>query len=549
MASSTPVGKDHPLVLTIRQQQLLGLLAEGCSNKEIARKFLITEGTVKQHLVTLYRKLGVGNRNRAALIGQRLEREGALQKLAAQSTTGGASPYQWRFINAIALTLPMINVSNAVVLRDRDVALDYIHDRFGKLVEAFEGVSLTTPCGGLLAWFGHPRAHSDDADRVVQLAYLAQMLRHSAGERYPALKQLGIGVASQNEMVRESSRLLYGAQVFSNAIALAARGHKASMAVCTALTAQLGHLPVRWTKLSSDHRPQQGLKGVGMADSCVGLIDTGAGADILAKPWGGLPFLPGICEQVRSGHPEWIAVSTEQSSGLDYLLAAVSASASGAGMWSIDLRMPGRSNRESILRSLFLQLEDAADFPADQAPRAEQTAGERLAGVIRLMAERRPLSLLIHGHNGLQLLRQVLTEHGLNALQKSPLMLIGHQDEDLRGRAVIKTLGPRGTGVPFNRTFELVMPALGNQQQGHVIGIRAILDRLSPLARETIVKSAHAATGDVLPIIFDSVAPVYEVQNALSELQLMGLVVPHGESGYVFKDGRVPKIICALDAG
>ncbi len=54
-----------PATLTSRQQQLWRLLAEGKSNKEMAQDLGVSEGTIKQHLVALYRKLGVHSRFQA----------------------------------------------------------------------------------------------------------------------------------------------------------------------------------------------------------------------------------------------------------------------------------------------------------------------------------------------------------------------------------------------------------------------------------------------------------------------------------------------------
>jgi DNA-binding NarL/FixJ family response regulator len=52
--------------LTPRQRDVLGLLVEGRSNKEIARALDLGHGTVKIHLAALFRHLGV--RNRAAAV-------------------------------------------------------------------------------------------------------------------------------------------------------------------------------------------------------------------------------------------------------------------------------------------------------------------------------------------------------------------------------------------------------------------------------------------------------------------------------------------------
>jgi DNA-binding NarL/FixJ family response regulator len=48
--------------LTAREQQIVAVLCEGSCNKIIARRLNITEGTVKQHLVNVFRKLKIVNR-------------------------------------------------------------------------------------------------------------------------------------------------------------------------------------------------------------------------------------------------------------------------------------------------------------------------------------------------------------------------------------------------------------------------------------------------------------------------------------------------------
>jgi DNA-binding NarL/FixJ family response regulator len=57
--------------LTERQIEVLRLLARGQPNKEIARALGITEGTVKVHLLSVFRVLGVRNRTEAVLAAQR----------------------------------------------------------------------------------------------------------------------------------------------------------------------------------------------------------------------------------------------------------------------------------------------------------------------------------------------------------------------------------------------------------------------------------------------------------------------------------------------
>ena len=57
------------LLLTPREIEVLGALAEGLSNKGIARKFDISQHTVKFHIESLFRKLGVRSRSQAVIRG------------------------------------------------------------------------------------------------------------------------------------------------------------------------------------------------------------------------------------------------------------------------------------------------------------------------------------------------------------------------------------------------------------------------------------------------------------------------------------------------
>lgn len=58
--------------LSKAQHSVLIALADGRSNKEIARDLDVTEATIKAHLTAVFRKLGVGNRSQAMLAVQPL---------------------------------------------------------------------------------------------------------------------------------------------------------------------------------------------------------------------------------------------------------------------------------------------------------------------------------------------------------------------------------------------------------------------------------------------------------------------------------------------
>jgi DNA-binding NarL/FixJ family response regulator len=64
------------LALTARQKEILGLVAEGLTNAQIAKRLFLTEGTIKQHLRAVYKLLGAYNRTEAASIFLRNNRSG-----------------------------------------------------------------------------------------------------------------------------------------------------------------------------------------------------------------------------------------------------------------------------------------------------------------------------------------------------------------------------------------------------------------------------------------------------------------------------------------
>lgn len=53
--------------MTPRQTEVAALIRHGMTNKMIAHRLMISEGTVKVHLAKVMRELGVSNRTQAAV--------------------------------------------------------------------------------------------------------------------------------------------------------------------------------------------------------------------------------------------------------------------------------------------------------------------------------------------------------------------------------------------------------------------------------------------------------------------------------------------------
>ncbi len=69
--NATPAPADAA-GLSVRERHVLRLLAQGLSNKQLAREMSVSENTVKTHLANVYAKLGVSRRTEALAAALRL---------------------------------------------------------------------------------------------------------------------------------------------------------------------------------------------------------------------------------------------------------------------------------------------------------------------------------------------------------------------------------------------------------------------------------------------------------------------------------------------
>ena len=68
----TPTTRDEDRLITKREEEVLQLIADGCSTPEVAGRLYISQKTVKNHLASIYQKLDARDRTQAVLQAVRM---------------------------------------------------------------------------------------------------------------------------------------------------------------------------------------------------------------------------------------------------------------------------------------------------------------------------------------------------------------------------------------------------------------------------------------------------------------------------------------------
>jgi DNA-binding NarL/FixJ family response regulator len=71
-SSAAGVAESDPFGLTAREHQVLALIAEGATNRQIGAALYMAEKTASVHVSRILRKLGVTSRTQAAAVAHRL---------------------------------------------------------------------------------------------------------------------------------------------------------------------------------------------------------------------------------------------------------------------------------------------------------------------------------------------------------------------------------------------------------------------------------------------------------------------------------------------
>ncbi|MDP3620611.1 MAG: LuxR C-terminal-related transcriptional regulator [Polynucleobacter sp.] len=548
ISTRSPMPTQAQITLSERQQEIIALLAEGKSNKEIADLLKIGYGTVKQHLFVLFRKLGVTNRTKAVITATHLMKErpnhfGTKAKRASRQSKLAlveSNSHSWRLVSAIVISAPDANLATPEELSWRNHYLMDLRDALQAYVDALDGQFLILPYGGMLAWFGYPNTHLDDADRAVKLAQFTQYwsdqyaLQDSAlplDRRAPHL--IGVGVASKPEMSSDRKNELFASDSFRLAAILARNARSLKHPLADSLTKKLAPNSVSWLT----------VKAKAPELTQVGDVSAIGGRDLpptdLSFLWGGLPFFQGVVDSVKSGVAQWIAVESWPPINTNSLIDAMGNAAQLNGFQAIQIRTPSFHRRDKLLQSFLAQAEysllDSTAHEFDLPASAGE--GERLGNLFAQQAMRKPLIIQAYGLKAFEEFKLVLGERGIDRMAARPIIVIAANLSEIHAsQTSVRLLGPRPVEMPFSRVYTMQAPVRESLPEGIRVDLQAILDDLSPPSQSIVLFAAKDPSQSIEQAIAALHLPHHQSQGALHELTSIGVIVAKQGGGFEFRD-------------
>jgi DNA-binding CsgD family transcriptional regulator len=515
-ATEPQIGPRLGAPLSMRQQQILALIAAGKSNKEIADRLGLATGTVKQHAYALFRKLGVRNRTMAAARGAQVaptQAEGAAagdaetRAEAEPRAPADAVRYARRLVTAVVIEprpAPVRTSREAMQIERRVGAL---RGRAGRLALAFDAVPELLSGGGIAAWFGQPVAHGDDAERAV--AFVRALGAAAAAEDS---LPVAIGIGTVAEIVGEGQHGSIAYRTFRVATLLASLAEPGAPLACEQ-TAELAGLPPSAAgegEGDARRQPPAGARFVGLP---------APPSLAVAGQWGGLPFVEEILADLRRGRSQWLGVESWPPEAGTRLIDAIGECLAARGLPVRRLWMPARAQIDELARRLLGQIHDGAVG-------SRHGAREALLEALVEATAPGPAVLLAYGIDALDNLKSVLDEPALARLQRVPLAIVaGAMRRSGAPQTVVRLLGPRPGGSLFVRVLRMQVPAERKPTvQGMRPDVQAVLDRVSAEARAIARLATDPACSDIAGIARAlGIAPDAVIARC-RELEISGLL-------------------------
>lgn len=485
------------LNLTERQKSILALLAMGKSNKEIGYALQITEGTVKQHLFTLFRKIGVTNRTKAVLRAEELLKSNFDDKTTDQSLGPKVArelpiDYAWRMVSVVAISPKPAKLKSATEIAKHDRVLQLLRGEARSLVEVFDGQLLVNPGGSLLIGFGAPRSHLDDAPRALFIARkLADWLLKQTDI------QAGIGLATTATLVGFGNEPLYRSEAFDLAQDLANSANHGQI-LATDITCKTAGPIFPYTAYGNKEEARKfvvkEIPAVGEAD-LPGLVKR--------VP---LPFIEEIASSAQQKMAQWLGVDGWPPSACTQLMDVMSAHFETRRFHTYRLRLATAIDPEQVGANVFQQLKLVARL------RERSEGNEPFVDVktnimsavtaMKVLCMRGPTAILVYGVNSLGVMTKAFGEKGMADIARLPLVIVATANRsDTEPHVTARLLGNIPGKLDKINAYRLPLTKAPHIPENINTDLVTMLDMLSAPARHAVrvfVQSNKTAmtTGD-----------------------------------------------------
>lgn len=518
-------------LLSERQKQILSLLSDGKSNKEISTDLQITPGTVKQHMVMLFRKLGVNSRAKAVTAARSLMAQDELRNayFVKRSTNSYFDArYVWRMISSVTVVVKESPPTQATHFIRFDRSLADLRQYAKTVVEAYDGSFIFLPGGGLVAWFGHPVAHLDDADRAVAVARLIHIWCQAH-----EVKFVGVGLASHSEMVAEKSSELYVSESMRLSAMLA---HYSSRLLATPLTQRLTSRLIPWSVMpDAASLPLPALA-----------LESSRPFVPFNQSQQSLPFLNETAESVKAGHAQWLSIESWPLSSVAPLMDVIGMRMIGHGFSLIRFRTPSLTRRDKLLASIRIQLELYSQRLGTSKP-AGASGGEYIAHELANLSVENPLVVQVYGPKALDAFKSTLGEKGIEHLASARVMVVASNMRDVgQPQTAIRVLGARGDGMPFSRLYTMAQPSEQKLVEQLRFDLQSLVDGLSDRSRELLFRVSDSPDIPIERHMEEMRCSFSEAQHILHDITSAGLFAVKQSGGFEMRDSLTAAALTRL---
>ena len=500
---------DPTELLSPRQLEIIRLVSSGLPNKEIANRLGLTDGTVKQHLAAIFRKLGVTNRTWAATLWRQIAGEPADANPAphepilscadvARRPPPSISQLPGRLVAVVTVILSNFATGASSLQPQQANPVESVIACCGDWAELFEGSFEISATGAVSVVFGFPVGHIDDLERARSFARIVH--RHLAGN-------LGLDVRVAVDAG------LDGLTVSDNKLA--------------ACAAAAGSLRAAMTKQSDD---------IILTERAENLLEASRAVTVsLATKLAKSPIVAHATRTLQSRRASWLSVEAWPPLSGRCLLDAWTETTIPPRARKLVLRLPVNAEiLPTVEQRLVAQIiAQALDF----RPSAYPSAG--LGWWLGQLAQDGPLMVIVHGAADLKLFRAVIGDAKLAELAALPILfVVGPVPVPGAARLSMRILGPTGEIPLVSRAHEVSSKELEEYLEQSWCDIDALVDQADPTDKFVIAALLRyrRCTGQFLASQLQIVPA--QLEGSLSRLSQLGLASISSDQSVRVRDDR-----------